>query len=107
MTYIIAGATGVTGSAIVRDLSKTESVHIIGRNESSLKILADETGSTYSLIDLENPIPTKDFQKTVEIDEIKGLVNCIGSIYLRPLHGSNIEDFHTVINTNLFSSYYL
>ena len=41
------------------------------------------------------------------VDEIKGLINCIGSIYLRPLHGSNIEDFHSVINTNLFSSYYL
>ncbi len=46
MTYIIAGATGVTGSAIARDLSKTESVHLIGRNESSLQSLAEETGST-------------------------------------------------------------
>jgi len=107
MTYIIAGATGVTGSAIARDLSKTESVHLIGRNESSLQSLAEETGSTYSLIDIENPIPTKEFQKTVDFDEIKGLVNCIGSIYLRPLHGSSIEDFHSVLNTNLFSSYYL
>ena len=75
MTYIIAGATGVTGSAIAKDLSKSESVHLIGRNETSLKALAEETGSTYSLIDIENPIPTKDFQKTVEFDEIKGLIN--------------------------------
>ena len=61
MTYIIAGATGVTGNAIAKDLSKSESVHLIGRNETSLKALAEETGSTYSLIDIENPIPTKDF----------------------------------------------
>ena len=107
MTYIIAGATGTTGKAIATEISKTDTVHIIGRNEAGLKELSEKIGSTYSLIDIQNPIPTKEFQKTVDVDEIKGLVNCIGSIYLRPLHGSTIEDFHTVINTNLFSSYYL
>jgi len=107
MTYIIAGATGTTGMAIAKEISKTEPVHLIGRDEYNLKILAGEIKATYSLINIENPIPVKDFQKTVNIDEIKGLVNCIGSIHLKPLHGSTIEDFNTVINTNLFSSYYL
>ena len=46
--------------------------------------------------------------KIIEPDvEIKGLVNCIGSILIKPLHGTSIEEFNDVITTNLFSSYYL
>ena len=107
MTYIIAGATGVTGQAIAKELSINNDVHLIGRDEEKLSLLSDEIKAPYSVIDLENPLPIKEFQKTFEYDEIKGLVNCIGSIYLRPLHGSSVEDFNSVINVNLFSSYYL
>ena len=107
MTYIIAGATGVTGQAIAKELSINNDVHLIGRDEEKLSLLSDEIKSPYSVIDLENTLPIKEFQKTFEYDEIKGLVNCIGSIYLRPLHGSSVEDFNSVINVNLFSSYYL
>ena len=107
MTYVIAGATGVTGQAIAKELSINNDVHIIGRDEEKLSLLSDEIKAPYSVIDLENTLPIKEFQKTFEYDEIKGLVNCIGSIYLRPLHGSSVEDFNSVINVNLFSSYYL
>ena len=107
MTYIIAGATGTTGKAIAKELSQTETVHLIGRDELQLKQLSAELNATYGLIDLDNPVDTKEFQKTVEHEEIKGLINCIGSIHLKPLHGSTIQDFRDVINTNLFSSYYL
>ena len=107
MTYIIAGATGVTGQAIAKELSINNDVHIIGKDEEKLSLLSDEIKAPYSVIDLENTLPIKEFQKTFEYDEIKGLVNCIGSIYLRPLHGSSVEDFNSVINVNLFSSYYL
>ena len=107
MTYIIAGATGVTGQAIAKELSINNDVHLIGRDEEKLSLLSDEIKAPYSVIDLENTLPIKEFQKTFEYDEIKGLVNCIGSIYLRPLHGSSVEDFNSVINVNLFSSYYL
>ena len=107
MTYIIAGATGVTGQAIAKELSINNDVHLIGRDEEKLSLLSDEIKAPYSVINLENTLPIKEFQKTFEYDEIKGLVNCIGSIYLRPLHGSSVEDFNSVINVNLFSSYYL
>ena len=107
MTYIIAGATGTTGISIAKELSKSNQVHLIGRDSEKLNLLASEIGATYSLLDLNNPIPTKEYSQSLEIDEIQGLVNCIGSIHLKPLHGSTIEDFQNVINTNLFSSYYL
>ena len=90
MTYIIAGATGTTGIYIAKELSKSNQVHLIGRDSEKLNLLASEIGATYSLLDLNNPIPTKEYSQSVEIDEIQGLVNCIGSIHLKPLHGSTI-----------------
>jgi NADP-dependent 3-hydroxy acid dehydrogenase YdfG len=59
MTYIIAGATGTTGSAIARELSKSSKIHLIGRSVEKLSTLADEIDATYSTLDLTNPMPTK------------------------------------------------
>ena len=42
MVYIIAGATGVVGSAISKELSKENEVHLIGRDEEKLSALSKE-----------------------------------------------------------------
>tara|TARA_B100000902_G_scaffold40928_1_gene48543 strand:- start:94 stop:804 length:711 start_codon:yes stop_codon:yes gene_type:complete len=107
MTYIIAGATGTTGKAISRELAKTNNVHLMGRDEEKLNDLAGEIDAPYTVIDLDNPVTPKELQTSLDYENINGLINCIGSIHLKPLHGSTIEDFYDVINTNLFSSYYL
>ena len=49
MVYIIAGATGVVGSAISKELSKENEVHLIGRDEEKLSALSKEIDAQYSL----------------------------------------------------------
>ena len=56
MIYIIAGATGVVGSAISKELAKDNEVHLIGRDEEKLSSLSKEIDAQYSLIDLTNTI---------------------------------------------------
>ena len=108
MVYIVAGATGVVGSAISKELASENEVVIIGRDEEKLSALSKEIDAEYSVIDLDNTIEQREFSKIVSDDkEIKGLVNCIGSILIKPLHGTKIEEFEDVIKVNLFSSYYL
>jgi NAD(P)-dependent dehydrogenase (short-subunit alcohol dehydrogenase family) len=108
MVYIVAGATGVVGSAISKELAFENEVIIIGRDEEKLSALSKEIDAEYSVIDLDNTIEQREFSKIVPDDkEIKGLVNCIGSILIKPLHGTKIEEFEDVIKVNLFSSYYL
>ena len=108
MVYIVAGATGVVGTAISKELASENEVLIIGRDEEKLSALSKEIDSEYSVIDLHNTIEQREFSKIVPEDkEIKGLVNCIGSILIKPLHGTKIEEFEEVIKVNLFSSYYL
>ena len=102
MTYIIAVATGTTGTSIARELSKSNKRHLIGRNAEKLSTLADEIGATYSTLDLINPMPTKEYSQSIEVDEVAGLINCIGSIHLKPLHGSTIDDFNDVIQVIVY-----
>ena len=48
MVYIIAGATGVVGSAISKELAKENEVHLIGRDEEKLSSLSKEIDAHYS-----------------------------------------------------------
>ena len=106
--YIIAGSTGTLGSAITDELSKTDDIFIIGRDDHKLKAQANKYNCNYQVLDLLNSPEPREFTKIIEPDvEINGLVNCIGSILIKPLHGTSIEEFNDVITTNLFSSYYL
>ena len=108
MVYIIAGASGVLGSAIADDLSKNNELFLIGRDKEKIKIMSEKYNCKYSIIDLSNPIPQREFKNVIDPEvEIKGLINCIGSILIKPLHGTSIEEYNEVINTNLFSSFYL
>ena len=106
--YIIAGSTGTTGSAIADELIKTSDIHLIGRNEEKLRIQAKELNCGFTLLDLNATVEPRLFTENINSEiEIKGLVNCIGSILLKPLHGTSTDEFNDVIKTNLFSSYYL
>ena len=106
--YIIAGSTGTLGSAIVDDLSKSNEIFLIGRDEDKLKEQSSKYNCKFEVIDLSNTPEPRDFTKVIDPDvEIKGLINCIGSILIKPLHGTSLEEFNDIISTNLFSSYFL
>ena len=106
--YIIAGSTGTLGSVVAEELSKTDDIFIIGRDEEKLKAQANKYNCNYQILDLLNTPEPREFTKVIDPDvEIKGLVNCIGSILIKPLHGTSLEEFNDVITTNLFSSYFL
>jgi len=106
--YIIAGSTGTLGSAIAEELSKDNDIFLIGRDEEKLKEQSSKYNCNYEVIDLSNTPEPREFTKVIDPDvEIKGLVNCIGSILIKPLHGTSLEEFNDVISTNLFSSYFL
>ena len=106
--YIIAGSTGTLGSAIADELSKNNDIFLIGRDEEKLKEQSSKYNCDYEVIDLVNTPEPREFTKVIDSDiEIKGLVNCIGSILIKPLHGTSLKEFNDVISTNLFSSYFL
>ena len=82
--YLIFGATGSVGSSLAEQLKNSgNDIHLVARNESEVKAIAEKLGCSYTVADvLEDGFIEK---VKSDIDEIKGVAYCVGSIDLKPL----------------------
>ena len=101
--YLIVGATGSIGSNLATQLyDSNKEVHLVGRNEDETKSLSEKLGFTYTIADvLEGGFVDK---IKSDIDDIKGIAYCVGSIDLKPLKISSESDFNKCMKLNLYSA---
>ena len=101
--YLIVGATGSIGSNLATQLyDSNKEVHLVGRNEDETKSLSEKLGFTYTIVDvLEDGFVDK---IKSDIDDIKGIAYCVGSIDLKPLKISSESDFNKCMKLNLYSA---
>ena len=101
--YLIVGATGSIGSNLATQLYDSNmEVHLVGRNEDETKSLSEKLGFTYTIADvLEDGFVDK---IKSDIDDIKGIAYCVGSIDLKPLKISSEIDFNKCMKLNLYSA---
>ena len=101
--YLIVGATGSIGSNLATQLyDSNKDLHLVGRNEDETKSLSEKLGFTYTIADvLEDGFVDK---IKSDIDDIKGIAYCVGSIDLKPLKISSESDFNKCMKLNLYSA---
>ena len=101
--YLIVGASGSIGSNLVEQLySAGKEVHLVGRDENKLKQLSEKFNSKYTIVDvLENGFVNK---IKSDVDVIKGMAYCVGSIDLKPLRMVSENDFNQCMKLNLYSA---
>ena len=101
--YLIFGATGNIGSNLADQLYKSnQEVHLVGRNKEEIKSLSEKFKCTYSVADvLENNFIDK---IKSEIQEVKGIAYCVGSIDLKPFKKVKEDDLHKCMKLNLYSA---
>ena len=101
--YLIVGATGSIGSNLATQLyDSNKEVHLVGRNEDETKSLSEKLSFTYTIADvLEDGFVDK---IKSDIDDIKGIAYCVGSIDLKPLKISSESDFNKCMKLNLYSA---
>ncbi|MDA7565604.1 SDR family oxidoreductase [Candidatus Pelagibacter sp.] len=101
--YLIFGATGSVGSSLAEQLKNTgNDVHLVARNESEVKVIAEKLGCSYTVADvLENGFIEK---VKLEVNEIKGVAYCVGSIDLKPLRMVTEADMNKCMKLNLYSA---
>ena len=101
--YLIVGATGSIGSNLATQLyDSNKEVHLVGRNEDETKSLSEKLGFTCTIADvLEDGFVDK---IKSDIDDIKGIAYCVGSIDLKPLKISSESDFNKCMKLNLYSA---
>jgi len=100
--YLIFGATGSVGSSLAEQLKNSgNDIHLVARNESEVKAIAEQLSCSYTVADvLEDGFIEK--VKT-EINEIKGIAYCVGSIDLKPLRMVTETDMNKCMKLNLYS----
>ena len=101
--YLIFGATGSIGSSLAEQLKNSgKSIHLVARNESEVKSIAEKLGCSFTVADvLEDNFIEK---VKSDIDDIKGIAYCVGSIDLKPLRMVSEQDFNKCMKLNLYSA---
>ena len=101
--YLIVGATGSIGSSLAAQLYESgKEVHLVGRDENQTKSLSEKLNSDYSIADvLDDGFVDK---IKANIDDVKGIAYCVGSIDLKPLKLASESDFNKCMKLNLYSA---
>jgi NAD(P)-dependent dehydrogenase (short-subunit alcohol dehydrogenase family) len=101
--YLIFGATGSVGSSLAEQLKNSgNDVHLVARNESEVKVIAEKLGCSYTVADvLEDGFIEK---VKSDINEIKGIAYCVGSIDLKPFRMVTEADMNKCMKLNLYSA---
>ncbi len=103
----ILGATGTIGQAIARKLSNRQtSVSCLEEDEEKLRQLSDELRQPFLMFDPQSSLVSKPISFVKQNrTPFTGIVNCIGSILLKPAHLTSDDEFRQVLETNLFTSF--
>ncbi len=101
--YLIFGATGSVGSSLAGQLKNSgNDIHLVARNEDEVKVIADKLSCSYTVADvLEDGFIEK---VKSDINEIKGIAYCVGSIDLKPLRMVTEADMNKCMKLNLYSA---
>ena len=101
--YLIFGATGSVGSSLAEQLKNSgNDIHLVARNESEVKIIAEKLGCSHTVADvLEDGFIEK---VKSDVNEIKGIAYCVGSIDLKPLRMVTEADMNKCMKLNLYSA---
>jgi NAD(P)-dependent dehydrogenase (short-subunit alcohol dehydrogenase family) len=101
--YLIFGATGSVGSSLAEQLKNSgNDIHLVARNESEVKAIAEKLGCSYTVADvLEDGFVEK---VKSDINDIKGVAYCVGSIDLKPLRMVTEADMNKCMKLNLYSA---
>jgi NAD(P)-dependent dehydrogenase (short-subunit alcohol dehydrogenase family) len=102
--FVIVGAAGGIGSALARRIaSQGGEVILLGRSLDRLAPLAGELDAEMHVVDASK---VDEFDKLVAtLGPIHGIVNCAGSLLLKPAHLTTLAEWNHVIEANLTTAF--
>ena len=109
-TIAIMGATGTIGSQLAeRLIAEGNRVLLLARNADKLQSLAQRLGSQSVSCHVADFTRSDDVRAAVDANlqdqPLTGIVNCIGSLLLKPAHGTSDQEFRDTLETNLFTAF--
>jgi len=107
---IIVGGAGGIGSAVAHKLAARGCrLAIAGRNAGRLEAVAKETGAQAMPVDARDGAAVDALMQSVQTSHgrVDGVVNCAGSILLKPAHLISDQEFSDTIAANLTTAFNL
>ena len=107
-TYLVMGANGAIGSNVARQLrGGGHSVLLAGRSDEGLQQLAAEIDAPFGIV---NAASFADYESVARrcADEhggLDGIVNCAGSVLLKPAHLTTESEYESTVADNLTSAF--
>lgn len=108
--FVVLGATGSTGTALVHELAdRGARVLACGRNPDKVQAMAAELGVQGFTLDATDPSQVAAaFARAKELfGGIAGAVNLVGSILLKPAHLTRDDEWLQTLSLNLHTAFYL
>lgn len=106
--YLVMGGTGGIGSEVVRGLTEA-GAHVLAmaRDESRLDELARETGAAVVAADASDfdAVEQAATQAKEQWGRLDGIVNCVGSVLLRPAHMTSAAAWRETLSKNLDTAF--
>ena len=106
--YVVFGANGGIGAAVSRRLAAAGAGLVLaGRSEEKLVKLASALDATACVLDATQADQVRACLETAvdRFGQLDGVVNCVGSLLLKPADRTTPEEFAEVISTNLGSAF--
>ncbi len=106
--YAIFGASGGIGSVLSEKLSQEgHKVYLFARSKEKLQALAERLGQPCRALDATQEEQVKEALSWVlsENGQLDGVVSCVGSFLIKPLHLLSQKEFEDVMRCNATSSF--
>lgn len=102
---MVIGGGGGIGSEVARRLDGT--VVVAGRTRESLDAVADEAGASARELDARDlgAVATAFEEVAEEHGRLDGVVNCAGSVVLKPAHLTTPDEWSEIVATNLTTAF--
>jgi len=107
-THIVLGGTGGIGSEVVRRLRESgANVLVLARDEARLEELARQTGAEFIAADASDfdAVEQAAGQAKDRWGRLDGVVNCVGSVLLRPAHMTSAAAWRETVSQNLDTAF--
>ena len=106
--YLLLGGSGAIGATVARTLAaRGDRLLLAGRNEETLAAVAAETGAETAVVDARDVAAVRALGKdaAARFGRLDGVVNCVGSILLKPAHITKPDELQELIEVNLNSAF--
>ncbi len=107
--YVLIGGTGGIGAPLARRLA-ADGAHVVlgARDAEKLGALAGEIGARAFTLDATKAEAVEGLvSQAVEAQgRVDGVVNLVGSILLKPAHGTSPDEFEETLRLNLHTAFY-